>query len=190
MHIKRIASVFAIAASAGALLAAGSAAAATQSPAAGAASAIRTTAASGAVHFIGFSQNSDGPDFTVILTGAVGDYGPAVTVHPNCTVDPEHSSELRLRLRNGSFRLNIANLDKKVIFADTHWPSYSRTRSFYLSVTAATPIVAGSGTGSYRGISGSITMTVTIGEVDKTHANGPFLAQLIFFTGSGSVSLR
>jgi hypothetical protein len=57
-------------------------------------------------------------------------------------------------------------------------------------VTAATPIVAGSGTGSYRGISGSITMTITIGEVDKTHTNGPFLAQLIFLTGSGRVSLR
>ena len=145
--------------------------------------------ADGSVHFIGYSHNSDGPDFTVILTGAVGDYGPAVTVHPNGTIDPEHSSELRLGLRNGSFRLNIASLDKKIIDAGTHWPSYSRTRSFYLSVTAATPVVAGSGTGSYRGIGGSFSMTVTIDEVDKTHANGPFLAQLIFLTGSGTVSL-
>jgi hypothetical protein len=100
-----------------------------------------------AVHFIGYSKNSDG------------------------------------------LRLNIASLDKKVIYADTHWPSYSPTRSFYLSVTAATPIVAGSGTGSYRGISGSLTMTVTIDEVDKTHMNGPFLSQLIFLVGSGFVSL-
>jgi hypothetical protein len=42
--------------------------------------------------------NSDGPDFRAILTGAVGDYGPAVTVLPNGTVDPEHTSEMELKL--------------------------------------------------------------------------------------------
>ena len=56
-----------------------------------------------------YSINSDGPDFRAVVTGAVGDYGPAVTVHPDGTVDPSHSSELELKLTAGSFRLSIAD---------------------------------------------------------------------------------
>lgn len=55
----------------------------------------------------------------------------------------------------------------------------------------AVPVVAGSGTGSYRGISGSFALTVTIDEVDvKPVCNGTskFLSQVILLAGSGTVS--
>jgi hypothetical protein len=58
-------------------------------------------------------------------------------------------------------------------------------------VTAATPIVAGSGTGSYRGISGTFTVTATIDEIDvKPVCDGtsPFRAQVVFMVGSGTMS--
>jgi hypothetical protein len=190
MHRKLLVSMIAVVACAGALLMGGCATAATQAPAAAGTSAVTTTAAGGPVHIIGYGQNSDGPDFTVILTGAIGDYGPAVTVHPNGTIDPEHTSELSLGVRDGSFRLNIASLDKEIISVNSHWRS-NRTCSFHLSVSAATPIVAGSGTGSYRGISGNLSTTVTIDEVDVKPCPGGtsrFLAQLIFMVGSGTVS--
>jgi hypothetical protein len=146
--------------------------------------------AGGTVHFIGYSKNSDGPDFTVIVTGAVGDFGPAVTVDPNGTVDPQHSSQLRLDLKHGSFRLSIAKLDQKLIRADSTWRA-NPTCSFHAAVTAATPVVAGSGTGSYRGISGSLGMSVTIDEVDVKPCPGGtsrFISQLIVLAGSGRVS--
>ena len=60
-------------------------------------------------------------------------------------------------------------------------------------MTGTTPIVAGSGTGAYRGISGTFTMTVTIDEIvakSKCNPSGEFLAQAIVMTGSGTVSLR
>jgi len=69
----------------------------------------------------------------------------------------------------------------------------TRTCSFHANVTAPTPVVAGSGTGLYRGIKGSLTMTVTIDEVDIRPCPGgtsKFLAQLIFLVGSGTVSVR
>jgi len=190
MRRKRIASVFAIAVSAGVLSAAGCASAATTTTAAGGTSVTKTATAGSTVHFTGYSKNSDGPGLTVILTGAIGDYGPAVTVHPNGTIDPEHTSELRLELRNGSFRLNIAGLDKKIVSATSHWPS-TPTCSFHLSLRAATPVVAGSGTGSYRGISGTLNMTIMIDEVDIKPCPGGtsrFLTQLIVMAGSGTVS--
>jgi hypothetical protein len=192
---KRLTSILAIAVSACALLAGGCAspannAPAAKAPAAGATSAAKTSAADGTVHFIGDSKNSDGPDFTVILTGAIGDYGQAVTVLPNGRIDPEHTSELRLGLQKGSFRLSIVSLHRELRSADNRWVA-NRTCSFHLSVTAAAPVVPGSGTGLYRGISGSFNLTVTIDEVDAKpcpHGTTRFFSQLIFVVGSGTVS--
>lgn len=144
------------------------------------------------VHFSGFSQNSDGPDFAVVLSGAVGDYGPAVTVFPNGKVDPEHQHQISLRLKKGSFRLHFAPLDKAIVAATSRWAK-NPTCSFHANVTAPTPVVAGSGTGLYKAIKGSLTMTVTIDEVDIKPCPGgtsKFLSQNIFLVGSGRVTLR
>src|SRR6185437_5335464 len=135
---------------AGVVFAAACASAATVAPAAAGRLAAGGPAA-GAVHFSGFSQNSDGPDFTVVLTGAVGDYGPAVTVDPNGRVGPEHKSQMSLRLKKGSFRLHIVRLDKAIAAVTSRW-TRTRTCSFHATVMAPTPVVAGSGTGLYKGI--------------------------------------
>ena len=152
------------------------------------------TAAGGSpstAHIMAYSINSDGPDFRVILTGAVGDYGPAVTVHPDGTVDPEHTSEMELQLTHGSFRLSIAGLDRRVADAFRRSLYNVSTCSDSISFTVDFPVVAGSGTGSYRGISGRFTVTVTIDEVEvKPVCDGTskFLSQVILLTGSGTVS--
>lgn len=159
-----------------------------------ASAAASATAAGGSpstAHITVYSINSDGPYFRAILTGAVGDYGPAVTVHPDGTVDPEHTSQMELRLTHGSFRLSIAGLDTKITDAFRNRPYDVSTCSDSISFVAAFPVVAGSGTGSYQGISGSFTMTVTIDEVDvKPVCNGTskFLSQVILLAGAGTVS--
>jgi hypothetical protein len=153
--------------------------------------AAKTRAARDHADVMVYSINSDGPDFRAIVTGAVGDYGPAVTVHPDGQVDPEHTSELRLELTHGSFRLGIASINQQISSAYRHWPANASTCSGSISVTAAAPIVAGSGTGSYRGISGSFNLRVTIDEVDvKPVCDGTskFLSQVILMTGSGTIA--
>jgi len=150
-----------------------------------------TTAAAGNVHITAYSINSDGPHFRVILTGAVGDYGPGVTVYPNGKIDPRHTSEMELKLTHGSFRLSIASLGQKLVSAFRHFPANPRTCSGTVTVAAAAPIVTGSGTGLYRGISGSFSLTTTIDEVDaQPVCNGTsrFLSQVIVMAGSGTIS--
>jgi hypothetical protein len=148
---------------------------------------------SGETHIAVYSINSDGADLRSIVTGTVGDYGPAVTVYPDGKVDPAHTSELELKLTHGSFRLSIAALDKVFVRAASHEPIYPRTCSDFIRVTAAAPIVAGSGTSSYRGISGSFQMTLTLYEAEspscKPAAPANFLWQVISLTGSGTVAL-
>jgi hypothetical protein len=138
-----------------------------------------------------YSLNSDGAYFSAIVTGAVGDYGQAVTVDPDGTVDPGHSSEMEFRLTRGSFRLDTASMDKKLVMATSHEPIYPATCTTFVKATGTAPIIAGSGTGSYRGIGGGFAMTA---EVDEVHATPcrqtlSFLRQVIMLTGRGSVSL-
>ncbi|GAA3846224.1 hypothetical protein GCM10022403_092500 [Streptomyces coacervatus] len=143
------------------------------------------------VHLTDYSDN-DGAKSKVILTGAIGDYGGATSVSANGTKDLAHRSELDLALVHGSFRVRIADLDKKIVSAFSHFPSNTSTCSGSVIVTGAAPIIAGSGTGSYRRISGSFNLTVTIDEVvakSKCDASAPFLDQAVVISGSGSVSL-
>ena len=186
MNTKRRVTGLALAALAGALASVACASAAPASSAAPAAAPASQT-----THMMAYSINSDGPAFQVIVTGAVGDWGRAVSVYPDGAVDPDHTSELSLKLTRGSFRLSIARLDAEIVGAYHHWPSNSGTCSGSIAVTAATPIVAGSGTGSYRGLSGTFTVTATIDEIDvKPVCDGtsPFRAQVIFMVGAGTVS--
>jgi hypothetical protein len=150
------------------------------------------TADARTTHLTVWSVNSDGPRFRAILTGAVGDYGTGVTVLPDGTVDPGHTNELELNLSHGSFRLSIAKLDSEFIRdIGNSWP-YDRTScSLHGTVRGEVPVVAGSGTGGYRGIAGTFTVSITLDEVDqgtpRCDAGSPFLAQLILITGTCSV---
>jgi hypothetical protein len=163
---------------------------AASAPASAAPAAVSPPAA-GPAHIMIYSIDSDGPDLRAILTGAVGDYGPAITVHPDGTVDPQHTSQVELNLVRGAFRLSIARIEQKIVSAYRRWPADSRTCSGSIGFTAAAPVVPGSGTGSYRKISGSFMMSVTIDEVDAGPAcdgTGRFLSQVILLAGSGTVS--
>jgi hypothetical protein len=153
----------------------------------------RAAASGGTTNIMIFSVNSDGAYFRAIVTGAIGDTGPAVTIYPDGKVDPAHNSEMVLKLAHGTFRLAIRALDKAFVKATSHEPIYPKTCSDLLSVTSTTPIVPGSGTGAYRGISGSFPVTVTLNEVEQKPCQpspGGFAAQLITVAGSGTVSFQ
>jgi hypothetical protein len=161
----------------------------TATPTAGATTSTRPLAA-GTVHLTDYTDN-DGPTSTVILTGAIGDYGNAQSVNPDGSVNTAHNSQLSLMLTHGSFRLDIAELDKKLAAVLANLPVNTTTCSGMASVTGRVPVVAGSGTGSYKEISGTFTLAVTLDEIYRPTGcseTGSYLAQSIVTTGSGTVS--
>jgi hypothetical protein len=182
MHRKWLTSTLGIGFLASALLTGGSASAVTTAVA---------PAHSGPVRFTAYA-NDDLPGATVVLTGVIGDFGDAVSVLPDGSVDPEHTSEFNLALTQGSFRIVIGPLHSKLVQAFTHFKPNPRTCSGHLAVTGTAPVAAGSGTGAYKGIRGSFRLTIAVNEVDGQSSchNGPsvLLAQTIFFSGSGTVS--
>ena len=61
-------------------------------------------------------------------------------------------------------------------------------------MTGAAPVVAGSGTGVYRGVTGGFRLTITANEVDakpscQPFSGSPLLAETIVISGSGTISL-
>jgi len=189
---NRFVSVLAIAVFAGALVTGGCVSASTKPPAAAATASARAAAATGGkANIMIYGVNTDGAYWHAIVSGVIGDYGPAVSIYPHGEVDPAHNSELELRLAHGSFRLSVAALDKKFVTAGSHTPIYPKTCTDLISVTGTTPIVAGSGTGAYRGIRGSFPVTLTLNEVEARPCQpspGAFRAQLITVAGSGTIS--
>jgi hypothetical protein len=199
MHRNRLMPIVVIA-TCGILLTGGGAAAAGKTPAARAragAAAARGTAraqANGGRVFLTAYQNDDLPGATAVLSGAIGDFGAAVAVLPDGKVDPEHSSQLRLALTQGSFRIVIGPLHAKLQNALSHASYNRRTCSGHVAVTGAAPVAAHSGTGAYKGISGSFKLTITANEVDakpgcQPFSGSPLLAQTVVIAGSGTVSL-
>jgi len=189
---NRFVSVLAIAVFAGAMVTGGCVSASTKPPAAAATASARAAAATGGkANIMIYGVNTDGAYWHAIVSGVIGDYGPAVSIYPGGEVDPAHTSELELRLAHGSFRLSVAALDKAFVMAGSHAPIYPKTCTDLISVTGTTPIVAGSGTGAYRGIRGSFPVTLTLNEVEARPCQpspGAFRAQLITVAGSGTIS--
>jgi hypothetical protein len=190
MHRNGFLFAFATAALAGVLVIAGCVSAAAKPPAA-AASARAAAATGGKANIMIYGVNTDGAYWHAIASGVIGDYGSAVSVYPDGQVDPAHNSQMELRLAHGSFRLSIAALDKAFVKATVREPVYPKTCTDLISVNGTTPIVAGSGTGAYRGIRGVFPVTITLNEVEARPCQpspDAFHAQLITLAGSGTVS--
>jgi hypothetical protein len=186
--MKRAASALTIAALAGALLTSGSTTTASAS-----------TVTNGVVHVFDYSESS-GVGSTVVLTGAIGDTGSADSIDANGTPDPQNNTEVLLALVQGSFRISVVAIDKKIENAFNSFQPNHRTCSGNVSVTASTPIVAGSGTGAYAGITGGFVLTLSFALVGPKYGSGKQegqcnqsnsaepVAQVMLVTGSGTVS--
>lgn len=192
MRGKQLAASFAIGPTAAVLLLAGSAAAAPAIPPATA------RPSGGTVQLLDYTDN-DAAATNVIITGVIGDLGTATSVSPDGTISPDHG-ELNVALSHGSFRIDIRALDSAFLGAVSQAPFYpsNNTCSGSVSATDVAPIVPGSGTGAYRGIGGTFTLTITAGEVDARtadpaspcNATGALLGETIFTTGPGTISFH
>jgi hypothetical protein len=145
----------------------------------------------GIVRITGYSDN-DGPTSRIVMTGVIGDFGKAVRT---ASQGSSEYNELELRLTRGTFALNIASIERDLATAISgHFPTDAATCSGEVVVSSGASIDSGSGTGAYKGLSGTFMLTITINEVETpphcpTTDTSPFLAQTVFFSGSGTVSL-
>jgi hypothetical protein len=170
------------------------------------AAAADTRPSSREVGFVEYTNPNDGGNensaaSTVVLTGGIGDFGQAQRVNADDTHGtggtrgPVDGSELNLVLRAGSFRLDAARLDAASAGILARLPADPASCSGTISAEVAAPIVAGSGTGAYKGIAGVFDLTISAAGVNPGSDQGCGIAgtprgePVIVVSGSGSVVL-
>lgn len=141
----------------------------------------------GTVHVIDYGDG-EGVGSTVVLTGAIGDSGSADSIDANGTPDPTNNTEVKLSLVRGTFAISVVALDKKINAAFSKFSPNPNTCSGDISVIGGTPIVAGSGTGAYAGISGGFTLGFTFAYVGSEYTSGPHKGQCNFSNSAPTVS--
>jgi hypothetical protein len=179
MHGKRILSALAGAGVVGAvLLATASAGTANAAP-------------HGIVHLASFTDN-DGAGASVVVSGAVGDFGEAVSVNPDGSISADHGGQQKFVLTQGTFKIDFSALDHKLVAAFPTHPVDKHSCSGHITVNGSASVVQGSGTGAYQGIAGTLQLALTLDElVPQTQCDwtGSMLKQSIMILGSGELSL-
>jgi hypothetical protein len=115
----------------------------------------------GKVHWYEADTALAGSLGTVILTGAITDHG---TDHQGVAGGGNYN---KFVLSNGTFEISIRKFGNQLNF-----PVNPATCSADGTATAPIPIVPGTGTGAYHGISGTIQTTVTFAWILPRLANG------------------
>jgi hypothetical protein len=125
----------------------------------------------------------------IVITGAIGDYGTALSVDANGKADPNGNFE-KITLKQGGFLVDGTAFNKKLQHAK---PTFNKANcSFVFSGTGSTTV--SEGTGAYAGISGKVTITLTFaGIAPKTPKGCNFNSNKVggayqSITGTGSVS--
>ena len=117
--------------------------------------------------------------------------GPAVTVLPDGKVDPEHTNDMELELRHGTFSLYIDGIASKFRAQTTHEPL---VRGDVLGLLPRHRHRAGRGrdwgTGCAPGASAATFRRPSAGNEDQETppCGSGFASQVILLTGSGTVS--
>jgi len=140
-----------------------------------------------------FVTPGNGAATTILVTGAIGDYGKTLAVDKNGKVD-SNGNYIDVTLHKGTFEMNSTTLDLK---ANSSRPTfYKATCSALDSVTG--PVTLFNGTGLYKGIAGALSVTETYAFISPLSDSGENkgecnlsaqpVSQYSSITGSGTVS--
>jgi hypothetical protein len=141
------------------------------------------------------TQSPNSSKGTIVVTGAIGDYGKTVNVDKSGKPDA-NGSYVKITLQQGSFLVNSTKLNAKL----NHLNPKFNAATCSVAASGTGPVSLSNGTGLYTGISGNLQITVTFAFVGPRFSSGPHkgqcngnnnarpLAQYQSITGSGTVS--
>ena len=140
------------------------------------------------------TSSNNAPD-PIVITGAFADYGSTRNV--NSSGKPDANGTLvKVSLKKGTFTVDGSQLDNAFNNVNPTDFSSSSCSASFTAGPVPVPIVADSGTGDYRGISGTITMTgqaalilpkTKSGSCNQSNNATPVAAWGII-TGTGTIS--
>ena len=114
-----------------------------------------------------FATPSDGLHATILMTGAIGDYGNALTIDKNGRPDP-NGSYVKVTLQKGGFEINSTTLNAK---ANKAQPTFN-TATCSAALSVAGPVTLFNGTGLYTGVAGTLTVNETAAFILPRYTSG------------------
>ena len=125
----------------------------------------------------------------ILVTGAIGDYGTAVSQNAKGKVSPNGTYE-NVKLTRGGFIVNATELHNKL----NHAKPVVNKANCSVMFRATGPAFIGDGSGAYKGISGTVRITVIFAGVAPKTATGcnlgnnaPLHGSYHSATGTGTV---
>ena len=129
----------------------------------------------------------------VYFTGVIGDSGKVVTTDHNGKVN-QNGNFAKLTLKHGAMMANMTALNAAWNSASPKWNMMTCSTS--ISVNA--PVTLSNGTGLYKAVTGSITITAVEAVIQPTYKSGankgkcnlsaPDNVRYIAYAGTGTVS--
>ena len=95
---------------------------------------------------------------TIVITGAIGDYGHTLTIDKNGKANG-NGNYVKVTLHKGTFEINSTALNAKTNNLGSQTPLNKATCSMAASVSA--PVTLLDGTGLYTGITGTLNVTIS-----------------------------
>jgi hypothetical protein len=131
----------------------------------------------------------------VLVTGAIADYGTEVAEDANGKIDPDGNFE-KVTLKQGGFTVNGTALPNAIQKQFSKEPINGKNCS--LAFTGTGPSTIGSGTGAYAGISGKVSITLTVAGITTKNKKGvcnppgpgPLYGAYQSATAAGSISFK
>jgi hypothetical protein len=151
--------------------------------------------AGGKVNLFVTPTSANGPTGTIIVTGAIGDFGKTLNVNKSGKPDT-NGDYVKVTLQQGSFFVNATKLNAKL----NHLKPTFNKATCSVAASGTGPVTLFNGAGLYTGISGNVQITVKFAFLGPRYASGPRkgqcngsnnarpLAQYQSITGSGNVS--
>jgi len=120
---------------------------------------------------------------TIVITGAIGDYGKTQSIDKSGKKDPNGTFE-KVTLKQGSFVVDTTALDKKLAKA----PERVTTATCSASSSVTAPTSLSTGTGLYFGIGGTVKITATFAAIAGRYTSGAKKGQCNFSNNSAPVA--
>jgi hypothetical protein len=114
-----------------------------------------STPAGGSVRVF-VTPGNNGQAGTIVIAGAIGDYGKTLDINKNGTADP-NGNYAKQTLQKGTFEVNLTALNTKTNNAH---PTVNNMVTCSAVVSGTAPVTLLDGTGLYTGITGTVNFTI------------------------------
>jgi hypothetical protein len=110
----------------------------------------------------------NGPSGKIVVAGAIGDWGTALTIDKNGKPD-QNGNYVKVTLRKGTFEIDSTALNSKTA---NPRPQIASNTTCSVSASGSAPVTLFNGTGLYKGIAGTANVTLTFTGIGHHHQDG------------------